>query len=391
MIYLDNAATTHPKPKSVITAVNNAMQNLSFNPGRGGYSAADRTAEAVFECRKKLGEMFACPPDRVVFTQNCTLALNFCIKGLLKKGDHVITSSLEHNAVMRPLYSMRSLGVEVDIAQVIFGDSEATARSFERLIRPNTRAIICTHASNVTGTVLPIEKIGRICKEKGIIFIVDAAQTAGVLPINMEEMCIDYLCIAAHKGLYAPTGAGALLIRGECPTPIIEGGTGTSSLMLTQPDELPERLESGTLPIVSIVGISAGVDFVRSRGIDNIYSHEIALTVRAFKELGNIGGIRLYSNPPERYFSAPVLAFNIIGSNSEEVGRLLAERGIAVRAGLHCAPSAHKHIGTLDTGAVRIAPSYFTRSEDIDNLLRAVQSIAQKTALINRQKSFSGY
>lgn len=391
MIYLDNAATTHPKPKSVITAVNNAMQNLTFNPGRGGYSAADKTAEAVFECRKKLGEMFVCPPDRVVFTQNCTLALNFCIKGLLKKGDHVITSSLEHNAVMRPLYSVRKLGVEVDIAQVIFGDSEATARSFERLIRPNTRAIICTHASNVTGTVLPIEKIGRICREKGIIFIVDAAQTAGVMPINMEEMCIDYLCIAAHKGLYAPTGAGALLIRGECPAPIIEGGTGTSSLMLAQPDELPERLESGTLPIVTIVGISAGADFVRSRGIDNIYSHEIALTVRAFKELGNIGGIRLYSNPPERYFSAPVLAFNIIGSNSEEVGRLLAERGIAVRAGLHCAPSAHKHIGTLDTGAVRIAPSYFTRSEDIDNLLRAVQSIAQKTALINRQKSFSGY
>lgn len=375
MIYLDNGATTYPKPQSVVNAVDFAMKNYSFNPGRGGYEAAGKVAEMIFECRSKLGEMFGCPADRVVFTSNCTAALNICIKGLFKPGDHLICSSLEHNAVMRPLNTLRKQGAVIDVAEVIFGDPDATARSFERLIRPNTRGIICTHASNVIGTVLPVKAIGRICRERGILFIVDAAQTAGMLPINMEEMGIDYLCIAGHKGLYAPLSIGALLCRGECPIPLIEGGTGNNSVMLTQPDELPERLESGTLPVPLIAGLSAGVSFVNRRGRDKIYESELSLIRRIYRGLSGMPSVNLYAPEPKAGMCVPVLSFNIAGMNSGEVGEILARNGIAVRTGLHCAPTAHKHIGTLDIGTVRIVPSAFTKESDIDRLLSTVKNI----------------
>lgn len=383
MVYLDNGATTYPKPQSVTDAVARAMKALSFNPGRGAYDAAARTAEMIFDTRKKLGAFFGCPADRVVFTANCTTALNFCIKGLLRRGDHVICSSLEHNAVMRPLATLhRQGGVAVEVAEVIFGDPAATVRSFERLIRPNTRMIVCTHASNVLGTVLPIAEIGRICKERDILFVVDAAQTAGILPINMEEMNIDYLCVAAHKGLYAPMACGILLCRGESPIPLIEGGTGSNSIELTQPADLPERLESGTLSVPLIAGVSAGVDFVRGKGTQRIYKHELSLITRAYRGLSSISAVNLYAPAPVAGMSAPVLSFNVAGMDSGEVGEVLSRSGIAVRAGLHCAPTAHKHIGTLSTGTVRIVPSVFTKESDIDRLLTVVKNLnrVQKSA-----------
>lgn len=383
MVYLDNGATTYPKPPSVVEAVSHAMRSLSFNPGRGAYDAAAQTAEMIFDTRKRVGAFFACPPDGVVFTANCTTALNFCIKGLVRRGDHVICSSLEHNAVMRPLATLhRQGGVSVEVAEVIFGDPAATVRSFERLIRPNTRMIICTHASNVLGTVLPIGELGRICSEKGILFVVDAAQTAGILPIDMEQMHIDYLCVAAHKGLYAPMACGLLLCRGDSPIPLIEGGTGSNSIELTQPQELPERLESGTLAVPLIAGASAGIAFVQKKGIEQIYKHELSLIGRAYRGLSALSAVNLYAPAPVQGMSAPVLSFNVAGMDSGEVGALLAKNGIAVRAGLHCAPTAHKHIGTLSTGTVRIVPSVFTKESDIDRFLLVVKNLSrtQKSA-----------
>ena len=247
MIYFDNAATTGTKPPQVIAAVTGALKDLSVNPGRGGYERSVRCTEKIYEARRKLSSFFgADAPERVVFTANCTTAVNTVIKGIVRPGDHVVTSSLEHNAVARPLYRLSREGADVDCAEVIFGDEEATVRSFERLIKKNTRLVICTHASNVTGTVLPIEKIAAICAERSVPFAVDAAQTAGILDINMMQQKIDYLCIAPHKGLYAPMGTGALIALGNIPVPLTEGGTGSMSSSYEQPAELPDKLESGT-------------------------------------------------------------------------------------------------------------------------------------------------
>lgn len=378
MIYLDNAATTYPKPPAVRRAVGESFTEYFANPGRGGYDASEKCAEAVFSCRAKLGELFGCPADRVAFTHNCTTALNISLKGLLKPGDHVICSSLEHNAVMRPLFALHQTGVEVDVAEVIFGDMEATVRSFRNLIRKNTRMIVCTHASNLLGTIFPITEIGTLCHENGLLFVVDAAQSAGILDIDMQRMQIDYLCIAGHKGLYAPMGIGVLLCRGDCPRPLILGGTGTNSRSMEQPDDLPERLESGTVTLPGILGLSAGVDFVRQKTPERIYSHELALMQKAYRGLEGMRSVMLYTALPEKGLSVPVMPFNIAGLSSEETAAFLGENGIAVRAGMHCAPSAHKRIGTLDIGAVRIAPSAFTSPEDINKLLNVLERLNQK-------------
>lgn len=378
MIYLDNAATTYPKPPTVRRAVDEAFAKYYANPGRGGYDASRKSAEAVFSCRSKLGAFFNCPADRVVFTHNCTTAMNICLRGLLRPGDHVICSSLEHNAVMRPLFALHETGVEVDVAEAIFGDMEATLHSFRNLIRKNTRLIVCTHASNLLGAVFPIAGIGALCRENGLLFVVDAAQSAGILDIDMQQMQIDYLCVAGHKGLYAPMGTGVLLCRGDCPRPLILGGTGTNSRSMEQPDDLPERLESGTLSLPGILGLSAGVDFVRQKTPDRIYSHELMLMQKAYRGLNGMRSVMLYTPLPEKGLSVPVMPFNIAGLSSEETADYLGEKGIAVRAGLHCAPSAHKRIGTLDIGAVRIAPSAFSTPEDINKLLNVVERLNQK-------------
>ncbi len=376
MIYFDNAATTGAKPISVIKAVNRALTEMSVNPGRGSYEKSTKCSEEIYSCRKKVSDFFgANAPERVVFTANCTASINTVIKGICRPGDHIVTSSLEHNAVARPVYKLQKQGADVDFAEVIFDDREATVRSFDRLIRPDTRLVAVTHASNVTGYILPIKEIGEICAEKGVPFMVDAAQTAGIVDINMQDMKIDYLCVAPHKGLYAPMGTGILIALGEIPDTVFEGGTGSLSASYEQPDELPDKFESGTQNVPGIFGIKAGIEFVESKGIKEIYRHEMDIITYIYEQLKSINGVVLYTSKPTANEYVPTLSFNILGISSDEVAYKLGTDGIAVRAGLHCAPMAHRRLGTIDTGTVRVCCSVINTKADADRLVASVKKL----------------
>ncbi len=378
MRYLDNAATTFPKPPSVVTAVNNCLKFYSANPGRSGHLLSLRAAESLYKSRKKAAEFFGCKNvENVIFTLNCTTAINFVLKGILNPGDHVICSSFEHNAVVRPMNELVKKGVSYDIAHVFMGDPVATRNSFEALIKDNTKLIVCTHASNVSGAVMPIKEISELCKEYGILFMVDAAQSAGVLPIDVTNMGIDYLCVASHKGLYAPMGTGILIATAPIERTIIEGGTGTMSLLDLQPDMLPDRFESGTINLSGIVGVSSGINFVKSKGISNIYSAEIKLVSMLYDGLRRNNNVILYTDYPKAPDFVPVLSFNIRGQHSEDVARSLNDYGIAVRAGLHCAPLAHKTLGTINTGTVRVSPSVYTNVTDIEYFINCIKKVSK--------------
>lgn len=375
MIYLDNAATTGRKPPEVLRAVNLALQHYSANPGRSGHKASQDVSTAVYRVREELSEFFSSDgPETVVFTQNCTHSINTVLKGVLQKGDHAVVSSLEHNAVMRPLYKM---GIPYTRARVET-DQERTLQNFAESIRPNTRLIFCTAASNVLGTRLPIEKIGKLCRQKGILFGVDAAQTAGVVPINMQRDGIDYLCIAPHKGLYAPMGIGILIARKPIFNTLLEGGTGTESFSEKQPQMLPERLESGTVNVPAIFGIGGGLKFVKAQGVEKIARHETALLQGLYDGLAAMPNVRLYTPRPELETSAPVLSFTVNGFSSGEVADYLSRNSVAVRAGFHCAPTAHRQIGTEEEGTVRVSPAVFNRSYEIDKLLSLLKNIKKK-------------
>ena len=372
MIYFDNAATTGVKPKSVVKAVNFALENLSANPGRSGHKKSVQAAETVYKAREKLSDFFGSEgPETVVFTQNCTHAVNCVLKGLLKRGDHCIISSLEHNAVVRPLVKT---GVSYSVAEVSLTDDDETVKNFVEKIKPNTKLIFCTGASNVLGKILPIEKIGAICRKRGIYFGVDAAQTAGVLPIDMKKQNIDFLCIAPHKGLYAPMGIGVLIARKPLPDTIIEGGTGTNSSELFQPSFLPERLESGTVNVPGIAGIMGGLEFVKTKGTESIYQNELRLIQMLYKKLEDNEDVTLYTPYPEAGMYVPLLTFNVKNMTSYEAASILADNKIAVRGGLHCAPFAHRQIGTLEGGAVRVAVAYFNNSSEIDYFAKTVKT-----------------
>ncbi len=376
MIYLDNAATSGIKPPGVINAVNLALKKYNANPGRSGYKTAMETAFGIYNIRTKIKDFFgADDSENVVFVPNCTYALNCVIKGVID-GGHIVTSDVEHNAVMRPIKKLLDRGIIRHTAAATYaGDFEKTAQSFESAISRDTRLVVCSHASNVTGQVNPIEKIGQICRNKGIPFAVDAAQSAGILNIDMKRMNIDFLCVAAHKGLYAPMGTGILLARKPLENTIIEGGTGSASKSLIQPQEMPERMESGTVNVPGIFGIGAGVDFVAKKGIDSIYRHEMNLIRYLYKNLSSIGGVILYTPLPENYKYAPVLSFNIEGYKSEQIAEIFAQKNIAVRAGLHCAPSAHIKLGTMNTGAVRVCTGAFNTKNDIDSLVYQIKKL----------------
>ena len=367
MIYFDNAATTGKKPENVIKAVNNAMITLSANPGRSGHNLSSKAAEAVFSVREKIANFFGADgPEQVCFTQNCTHSLNCVIKGITSKGNRILTSSLEHNAVMRPI---KKTGLGYDNVLVDFSDDDVTLSRFESKIMPNTKLLICTGASNVFGKTLPIKKIGELCHRKGVYFAVDSAQIAGVMPINMKEMNIDFLCIAPHKGLYAPMGTGILICRKNLNDTIIEGGTGTNSEDYNQPDVLPEKIESGTVNLPGIMGIGAGIDFVKNLGYKKIYNHEIQLIEELYNGLKKNKNIILYTPSPKKYGYAPVLSFNYKGLSSGETAKILSINGIAVRSGLHCAPIAHKSVGTLEEGTVRVSVSVYNNHKEIEKLI----------------------
>ena len=372
MIYFDNAATSGKKPIEVIKAVNNAIINYSANPGRSGHTLSQRVAEKVYLVREKIAAFFgASGPENVILTSNCTHSSNLVIKGVLNKPDHIIISSLEHNSVIRPIVK---LGIEYDIAKVDFENDDQTVKNFEKLIKANTKLIFCTAASNVTGKILPISQIGELCKRRGILFGVDAAQLAGIRSIDMKKLNIDFLCVAPHKGLYAPMGTGILIAEKYIENTLIEGGTGSNSGSLIQPSESPERYESGTVNVAGIFGIGAGIDFVKNKGIEQIYHHEMELIKYAYRGLMKIKNICLYTPYPIEPFYAPVLSFNFKGVHSEIAAQNLSKNGIAVRGGLHCSPLAHKELGTLDFGAVRLSVSYFNSMREIEYFLEVIKS-----------------
>ena len=369
MIYFDNAATTGHKPIGVINAVDYTLKNLCANPGRSGHDLSQKAALKVYESRKIISEYFGADgAENVAFTQNCTASINFVLKGLLDSGDNVIISDLEHNAVMRPLNIMKNISYST--ANVSFFNDTETIKNFEALIKENTKMIFCTAASNVTGKILPLEKIGQICKRRGLFFGVDAAQAAGVVPIDMKKMNIDFLCIAPHKGLYAPMGIGVLIARKPLKRTVIEGGTGTNSVDFSQPKIMPEMLESGTLNLPSVLGTAAGINFIKSKC--RIYEYEMGLVRYFYKGLLKNSKAELYTNPTDCGY-VPVLPFNISGIPSEETAEFLNKGGFALRAGLHCAPTAHRKIGTLKSGAVRFSPSVFNNQTEVNMLLNRLK------------------
>lgn len=378
MIYLDNAATTWPKPPAVLHAVQQAMEQFGANPGRGGHAMSMRASEEVYRCRETAARLFHLDhPENVIFTMNCTMSLNIVLKGILSSGGRAVVSSLEHNAVMRPLEAMGWGTPIYDVARVVPLNDAATVEAFERCITPQTRVIVCTHASNVFGVRLPIRQIGELALKYRIPFVVDAAQSAGILPIDMQADHIDFLCMPGHKGLYGPMGTGLLLCSGRYPLPsFIEGGTGSQSIQLMQPEELPEHLESGTLNLPGICGLRAGMETVEKKGIDTIHRHETQLVSRIYTQLKSCPGIRLYTTPQLLQTASPVLSFNVSGYTSEEAAARLDRFGIAVRARLHCAPCAHQQFGTLPDGTVRVSPSMFTTPQAVDQFCSVVKRLA---------------
>ena len=380
MIYLDNAATTFPKPQQVTNAVNYALKNYGANPGRSGHTMSIAGAEEIYRCRSDAAELFHAPgPECVVFTLNCTHATNMVLKGLLKPGDHAVTSCLEHNAVMRPLNAMSADGITYTAAQVFPGDNDATVNSFRKALQANTKLIVCMQASNVWGIRLPVERIAALGKEYGIPSAIDCAQSAGVIPIDMQDSGFDYLCIAGHNGLYGPMGTGMLITANDTQlSTIIEGGTGTGSVSYVQPETMPDRFESGTPNVSGISGLRAGMQFVKNRGITTIFNHELMLTQALYDRLSGIKGVLLYTARPTALYSVPVLSFNVEGKDSEEVCKKLNEFGIAVRAGLHCSPAAHTFMGTLRQGAVRVCPSAFSNMNEINVFVLSLIKILGK-------------
>lgn len=376
MIYLDNGATSYPKPQNVINCTLNAVRNYSFNSGRGGYSASVSTAEKIYSVREKIGAMFNYEPQNIAFTVNCTQALNMAIKGSVKRGDHVIVSSLEHNAVWRVVNHLRKDGIiDFDIAQYDPNEDE-TVNNFESLIRSNTSVIICMAASNVFGVAFPIEKIGKVAKQHGIRFIVDGAQAAGVMPIDAEKDNIDILCAPGHKCLYGNMGTGFIAVReGVFLETILDGGTGSESQNPYQPDFLPDRLEAGTLNNVGIISIGEGINFINSRGMDRIYDHELCMTDILYNGLKRNENAVLYCPKPQKFRCAPIISFNYKDYPSEKTALLLAKQDIAVRAGLHCSPLAHQFFNTIDRGTVRLCPSAFTTQKDCEIFLNRLKKI----------------
>ncbi len=376
MIYLDNAASSGHKPATVMRAVSDALRFYSANPGRSGHKSSVLCAMEIYKARKSIKELVNVQSENdVCFTMNCTHAINTVLYGVLSAGDHIIVSSLEHNAVWRPVKALEKSGrVEVSVANVDMFDDDITLRNFQNLIRKNTKMIFVTAASNVLGRRLPLEGLGALCKQNGILFGVDGAQGVGHFDIDVKKLGIDYLCIAPHKGLYAPTGVGVLVAQSPIERVLISGGTGVNSIDVEQPEELPERIESGTLNIPGILGLRAGVDFVRNKGVSRIESAENKLVRYAYKGLVQAGA-ELYTSYPSRYLYAPVLSFNIKGFGSDKIGEELNKWGIAVRTGLHCAPLAHSQNGTLTRGTVRISPSVFNSGADIEKLIFVVKKI----------------
>lgn len=377
MIYLDNSATTFPKPLLVVRAVTEGVRDFSANPGRSGHKLSLAAAKKVYECRESVCKLFNLNNEsNVVFTGGCTHSLNIVIKGILNEGDHCIISCLEHNSVLRPLEKLKSNKISYSIATVYPEDDDRTVDSFRKCINERTKLIVCTHASNVFGIRLPVERICALAHNYGVLFCLDSAQSAGVIPIDIKKDGYDYVCCAGHKGLYGPMGVGLLLINTDVlPDSLIEGGTGSESQNFLQPSFTPDKYESGTLNISGICGLKKGIDVVHSKGIDKISSHEMKLIKKLYNSLKDIPGVTMYVTKPTLSKCVPVLSFNYKDKSSEEVASYLDRNySIAVRAGLHCSPLAHSFMNTTDKGCVRVSVSMFTTENDINRLIYAIKN-----------------
>ena len=378
MIYLDHAATSFPKPRSVISEVGRCMRLYGGNPGRGSHRLALAASERVFYCREELSSFFdANGADRVCFTLNATAALNLAIKGILRDGDHVLISDLEHNAVWRPIAKLAAEGrITYDLFPSFATDPKRSASrictAIARLKKPNTRMLVCTHLSNVCSCVMPIAEIGELCQRYGIFFVVDGAQSAGHLPISVEKMHVDALCIPSHKGLWGPQGCGALVLNeGIVADTLMEGGSGYNSLEGSMPEEAPERYEAGTLPTPAIAGLTEGIREVKRFGIDYIHSHECALIARLCERLTALPKVALYAP----HHKGSVLLFSLKDISADRIGTFLNERGFCVRTGFHCAALAHATLETPPSGAVRVSPSLFNTTAQIDTFCDTLREL----------------
>lgn len=375
MIYLDNAATTMKKPQCVIDAVVNAMTHMG-NAGRGANEASLDASRIIYDTREKISDLVNLKnPSRVAFTCNSTESLNTAIKGILTNKDHAITTSLEHNSVLRPLYELEEKGMELSVVQCD-ENGNINYDDFEKLIKENTKAIVCTHASNLVGNVLDVKKIGQIAKKHNLVFIVDASQSAGVFPIDMQDMNIDILCFTGHKGLLGPQGTGGLCVReGINVRPLKVGGSGVNTFSKTQPEAMPTILEAGTLNGHAIAGLNAALDYLKEEGIENIQKREEELMFRFYNGIKDIKDIKIYGNFENK--RAAIVTFNIGDIDSAAFSdELSLYHDISTRPGAHCAPLMHKAMNTVEQGAVRFSFSHYNTEEEIDTAINAVKEIA---------------
>jgi cysteine desulfurase family protein len=381
MIYLDNSATSWPKPPQVKEAMVKFMEEIGANPGRSGHLLSIEAARVLYEARESLANLFHVrDPLRIIFTLNATESLNLALKGLLRPGDHVITSSMEHNSVMRPLRDLEKKGIELSVIPCS-REGMLDPREVGKRIQSQTRMVVLNHASNVTGTLLPIGEIGLMTRKKDLLFLVDGAQTAGTYPLDMERDGIDLVAFTGHKSLYGPQGTGGLVIGERIDEkemiPLKQGGTGSRSEFEEQPDFLPDRFESGTPNGVGIAGLLAGVQFVLKKGIERIRQYEIGLIEHLIEGLKKIPQIKLYG-PENKADRIATLSFNLAQLSPSDVAlRLEREFGILCRPGLHCAPAAHRTIGTFPEGTVRFSLSAFNTEEEIDGAIKAISIISK--------------
>ena len=363
MIYLDHGATSYGKPTAVAEAMVRALQ-LCGNPGRGGHRASREAARVAYDCRELAGQLFDCRPEQVAFTGNCTHGLNIAIDTLVKPGDQVLISGFEHNAVTRPLYG---LGADIIVAGRKLFDPADTLSCWEAALKKKPKAAVFTHASNVFGYILPVEEMARLCLRYSVPFVLDAAQAAGLLPISLKNLGADFIAMPGHKGLLGPMGTG-LLLCGRQPKPLLRGGTGSNSRLQEMPEELPDRLEAGTLNIPGIAGLTAGMRYVQRIGMENLISRAVQQQKQCAYELQHMG-FRVFTGAPQ----TGTLSF-VPPRDCETFAEQLAEKGIAVRAGLHCAPLAHESAGTLETGTVRISFGHDATKLQTEKLLAAISS-----------------
>ena len=381
-IYLDNASTSFPKAPTVATAMSDYITNRGININRGSYALAYDVEDTIYTTRQRLNTLFnGHDPSHVVFTQNVTMSLNMVIKGLLKAGDHVLVSSMEHNAVMRPLTQLLDKGITFDIIPCDKTGS-IQLESMDSLIRPNTVAMIINHASNVCGTIQPLESIGPICKAHNLQFIVDAAQTAGVIPIDVKACHIDALCFTGHKGLLGPQGIGGIILTKEMAqtlTPLIAGGTGSFSHLETMPTHMPDAFEAGTLNLPGIIGLNEGLAYIESQGMENIHNHELALTQSFLEGLQSIDGINIVGKQNIQDRTA-VVSITIDGMDPASIAyELESNYHIMTRVGLHCAPRAHQTLETYPEGTVRFSFGYANTHKDVETALSALHRILKNT------------